>query len=54
MANKWPQEEGSDKELKLMQFAELAGEVVINCLEETGYDTQSLISKIKDQLILLI
>ena len=42
MADKQHQEEGSDEELELKQFAELAGEVVINCLEGTRYNTQSL------------
>ena len=47
-ADKQHQEEGSDKELELEQFAELAGEIAINCLEGTGYDTQSLRQQMSD------
>ena len=47
-ADRQHQEEGLDKELELEQFAELAGEVMINCLEGTGYDTQSLKQQMSD------
>ena len=47
-ADRWSQGEGPNKELELEQFAELAGVVTINCLEETGYDTQSLKQQMSD------
>ena len=47
-ADRQHQEEGPDDEFELEQFAELAGEVAINCLEGTGYDTQSLLQQMSD------
>ena len=48
VADRRSQGEGPNEELELEQFAELAGEVTINCLEETGYDTQSLKQQMSD------
>ena len=47
-ADRQHQEEGPDEELEFEQFAELAGEVAINCLEGTGYDTQLLKQQMSD------